>query len=623
MRENVLKKTCKNLEKGLAPSAHLATFVVMNTTTHPDDGDRLAQLEQANALFREQLRRLDVELQEKDLKIKSLQEEVAGWKKAYDELLLQTFRKRSERYLADPNQLKLDFGDSDEAADAAEGLADAVEELEQTIPEHKRRRPRKRRDERLPPHLPREEVMAEVSDDLKTCPTHGDRELLPEAMWDRTETLVYQPPKAKVLVTLYPKYACAASPDCGIASPERPSSLVEGNKYDTSVAAEIITARLGYHLPFYRQQDLFRSIGWTPQRSTLCNIYAQAHFVIEPLLAYFKQQLMQDSVIGTDETRTALLLPRALPDFDLEDPKQRRMHEVFSEAIREGKRSINGRMWAYRGSTIKLNLFDFTASRHRDGPELMFRDYQGTLIGDCWSGFESIVVASEGAIVRAACNAHARRKIFESNAYPSDRRQWLQWYQQLWDIEDRGKDMSPEERLQLRQTEAVEIWKAMEQWLKDADERAGHVILPKSDFGKAIQYIKNHWGPLRRYLDDPHVPIDNNDTEQLMKQVAIGRKNWLFAGSVKGGERTAGLLTLVSSALRNDLDVWSYIKDVLDQLLAGNTNYESLLPWHWRHEHPEAVREHRIQERKERTDRKRERRVRRRAWKQRARSGST
>ena len=138
------------------------------------------------------------------------------------------------------------------------------------------------------------------------------------------------------------------------------------------------------------------------------------------------------------------------------------------------------------------------------------------------------------------------------------------------------------------------------------------VILPKSDFAQALQYIRNHFEELQRYLADGRIPIDNNDTEQLMKQVALGRKNWLFAGSVNGGERAAGFLTLVSSAVRNDLDVWLYVKDVLDQLLAGSTDYEALLPWNWAAQHPEAIRQYRVAERRDRQNRQQAKRSQRR-----------
>ncbi len=219
---------------------------------------------------------------------------------------------------------------------------------------------------------------------------------------------------------------------------------------------------------------------------------------------------------------------------------------------------------------------------------------------------------SAGRIVRAACSSHARRRFRESTAYPQERAHWLNWYQQLYDIEDRGKRMSPFERLSLRESDAKPIWDAMEAWLDEVKLRTVNVILPKSDFGKSLQYIRNHFPQLKRYLGDAALPIDNNETEQLMKQVALGRKNWLFAGSVAAGERSAGFMTLVSTALRNDLDVWFYVKDVLNQLLSGVTDYKSLLPWNWSVRHPEAIRQYRVRERNQRHNQKQTKRAQRR-----------
>ncbi len=548
----------------------------------------------------QQLRDRDIQRQQQEQQYEKLSQEHVELQLAYNKLIQQRFGNRSERYLDNPDQLRLDLGNTDEAADAALGLSAAAEELEQTIPEHMRRRPRKKRDESLPAHLPRYEVIAEVADNQKSCPAHGERTLLPESMWDTTETLEFERPQLKVRVTKYPKYACDGQPECGIASPERPTALVEGNKYDTSIAAEIITGKYGYHLPLYRLQDYFAGSGWTPSRGTQCNILAQAFFAILPLLEFFKTRVQRDSIVGCDDTSVTLLYSKTLPTLDLTDPREWRMHEVFSKAIEENKPSIQAKMWAYRGVMIPLNVFDFTISRHRDGPELFFADYEGTLLGDCWSGFEAIAVASSGAIERAACNAHARRKVRESSAYPDDAATVLRWYQQLYDIEDRGQELSPNERLSLRQDEATPIWDELASWLDEVQLRTSQVILPKSDFGKALQYIRNHFVELQRYLSNGNLSIDNNLTEQLMKQVAVGRKNWLFTGSVAGGERSAGFMTLVSSALRNDLDVWAYVKDVLDQLLDGLTEYEALLPWNWSASHPESIRQYRIEERQAR-----------------------
>lgn len=564
---------------------------------------------------RVKLREQDIALQSKDLTIAELEQTKQEWELAYNELVQRAFGKRSERYIHNPDQLRIDFGDTDEAADASQGLADAVEELEQTIPEHKRRKRTTKRDESLPAHLRRYEVTAEVPGEVKNCPTHGQRTLLPKEMWDQQESLEFERPKLRVRVTLFPKYACPNAPECGIASPERPIGIVEGNKYDSSIAAEIMTGKYSYHMPLYRLQDYFAGSGWTPTRSTQNNILSHCHFVIEPLLGFFKTQVQSDSVVGCDDTGVTLLYPKTIPTFDLDNPKQRRIHEVFTKALAENKSSISAKMWAYRGQTVKLNLFDFTVSRHRDGPELFFADYQGSLLGDCWSGFESIAVASHGDILRAACNSHARRKIRNSKSYPDDAAGWLQWYQQLYDVEHRGKLLWVDQRQALRQAEAKPIWDQMEAWLAEAELRTSNVILPKSDFGKALQYIRNHLTELKRYLDDGHIPIDNNETEQLMKQVAVGRKNWLFAGSIAGGERTAGFLTLTSSAIRNDLDVWLYVKDILDQLLAGCTDYEHLLPWNWAVDHPTAIRQYRVEERQDRNARRDAKRVARRAKK--------
>jgi hypothetical protein len=397
-----------------------------------------------------------------------------------------------------------------------------------------------------------------------------------------------------------------------LASAERPTGIVEGDKYDTSIAAQIITHKYAYHLPLYRQQDMFAGSGWTPSRSVLLNILTGCHYVIEPLLAHFAKTLKTDSIVACDDTGLTLLYPKVPPELNVKDPKQKRIAEVFDQALKENKPSINAKMWAYRGVNVKLNLFDFTVSRHRDGPEFFFENYQGTLLGDCWHGFGAIAANSNGQIVRAACNAHARRKFEDAKDYPADRHRWMKWLQDLYDLETQARTMSAEERLKLRQSKSRAIWDLMAAELKSIDARTKQVVLPKSELRKALNYTRNHWSELTRYLEDASLPMDNNECEQLMKQVALGRKNWLFAGSVAGGERNAALMTLVSSAHRNDLDVWMYVNDVLSRMLGGQTDYEPLLPWNWAAAHPGAIRKYRQEERRQRDVRKEEKRDRRR-----------
>jgi transposase len=572
-----------------------------DTQALPDD------LAACQAIIVEQAKAV-VELQDANAKLTQLVEEQ---KLEINELMQRAYRQRSERYHEDPKQLKLDLGDTPEAADAAEGLADAVEEAHVVIAEHKRRRhkPRKVRDESLPAHLPREEVVLEAPEEAKHCAEHGERKLIG---YDQQETLIFQRPKLKVRVTKIPKYACEGSPACGVKEAPRPEGLVEGNRYDTSVAAEIVTAKYGYHLPIYRQQDYFAGSGWTPSRSTLLNILVAASSVIRGFALHLRDEVIASGVLGTDETRTTLILPPEIPAIVAGDAKSKRIHEVMSEARAQGKPSISGRMWAYRSLTVPINVFDFTVSRHRDGPDelLVAGNFTGTIMADCYSGYQGISLRSEARITRAACNAHARRKVFDARAGdPLLAARFLAIYQELYDIEDRGKTLSCAEREALRAAEARPVWQRMRELL---DGEAAAKVLPKDKFAEALGYLRNHWNELHVYLGDGRLPIDNNETEQLMKQVAIGRKNWLFVGSVAAGERAADFLTVVSSAVRNHLDVWVYVKELLDRLLAGDTDYGALRPDAFAAAHPEHIRDYRVQERRDRADAKQARRTQRR-----------
>ncbi|MBM3271496.1 MAG: IS66 family transposase, partial [Candidatus Sericytochromatia bacterium] len=496
---------------------------------------------------------------------------------------------RRERF-DDPAQLKLDLR-GDEAA--AEGAADAAADAEATIEYTVRRRVKKKkpRDEKLPEHLPRYEVEAPAAEADKQCAEHGPREIVG---YDVTETLEFERPKLRVRVTKYPKFACPQHPECGLASPERPNSLVEGNRYDTSVAAEIIVAKNGFHMPIYRQQDWFGGCGWMPQRSTLLNILSSAAYTLEPLYLHYADFVRQSPVVSTDETGVKLLLPQHLPAAIPGDPKSQRIHQVLSEALAEHKPHIKARMWAYRSlDSHPANVFDFTVSRHRDGPRDFLAHYQGTLLGDCYSGFDSIVLDSASRMVRAACHAHARRYVYEARPYhPQEASVLLARYRELYDIEDQVRGQSPEEVLAMRRQRSAPIWAAMRAWL---DGDAARRVLPKSRLGEAIRYLNNQWDALSVFLTDGRVPFDNNLTEQLMKQVATGRKNWLFVGSVEAGYRAAILLTIVSTAHRHHLDVWLYVRDVLDRLLSGERDLASLRADRWGLAHPEAVRQHRVE----------------------------
>ena len=539
--------------------------------------------------------------------LKEQKVEIAKLEKERDAALQFAFRKKIERYLADPKQFVIDFGDSPEVVDAAAGIADAAVEF---VGGYERRKPgtEKPRSEALPAHLPRYEVRLPVPANLKDCPTHGEREVIG---FDWRETLEIVPLKLIVRRTGIPKLACKDAPECGVVEADRPVGLIEGNKYDTSIAAEIIVDKYGYHIPIYRQQDLFASCGWTPSRGTLLNIQKSAAELIRPLVMHLREVVRAGPVIGTDDTTVTLITPQKMPDFDPGDPKSARAREVIAAALEPRRASVTARMWAYRSVTEPINLFDFTVSRHRDGPEIVLSGFEGTILADCYAGYESIELGSAGKIRRAACVAHARRKVFESrNNHPSHAALLLGLFQRLYDIEDRAKAFTADDRRSLRQSESLPIWDEIGAYL--ASDAVANVM-PKEPFGQAITYLRNNIEALRVHLDDGLVPIDNNDTEQLMKQVALGRKNWMFIGSIDAGNRAADLMTLVSSAVRNDLDVFLYLKDVLDKLLGGSRDFEAMRPDVWKLAHPEAVRIYRQNERRHRAEVKSAKRAKRRA----------
>jgi transposase len=505
---------------------------------------------------------------------------------------------RSEkRILTGPDQSLLPFDDSQEFQAARAEAEARAEAIVQTFTVT--RVAKKKRDESLPSYLRREEQIVEGNESQRNCATHGERAIIG---YDTTETLVYTRPELHVLVRKYPKYACPGNAACGIASPARPTSLVEGDRFDTSVAATIIEAKWHLHLPIYRQQDVFAGSGWIPSRSTLLNIVNQVVFVVAPLIEYMTRLVQRDVAVGIDDTGCRMLLPRTTPVAISGDAKSQRLVAKVAEAKAKGDTSLLAKMWAYQGLHLaEYNIFDFRVSRHRDGPDDFFRNSRCIVQGDCFSGNTSVVIDSDERLTFAACWGHARRKVVEATTYKPEGQLLLAMIQTLYDVETRAQDMTWQDRQMLRLRESTIILKGIQDWLETAP--LGQV-LPKSDFAEALRYIRNHWEALCVFVRNGRLPIDNNSVERLMKQVAMGRKAWLFVCSVAGGEQSAQLMTLASSARRHDLDVWTYVKDVLDQLLAGSTDYHSLLPDVWKQTHPQAVRQYRVEERRDKAERK-------------------
>ncbi len=536
-------------------------------------------------------------IEELERQIAELMLEQAKLQKLLARLLKGNHSER--RILSGSEQAYLPFENQAELEVAqAEAQAEAAALLERDT-ERPKPRPRKSRGGALPTHLPRVERIVDVPESMAVCPIHGERKIID---YDITETLKMQPAKLWVERVKYPKLVCPGCAECGIVSPERPTGLVEGNRYDTSVAASVVQAKWDHHMPIYRQQDIFAGSGWTPARSTLLNLVTSVAFAVAPLVEFMKQRVQQDIGVGIDDTSCRMLLPQQAPPLIEGDAKSKRLLEKFKEARAAGNNSLIAKMWVYSGLHLApYNIFDFRVSRHRDGPDEFFATSNCLVQGDCFSGNTSVIIKSDGRLTFVACWGHARRKLVDASTYKNESETLIGLMQKLYDIETRAMDYSHEERQQLRQRESTAILDCIRQYI-DSPVVSG--ALPKSDFAEAIRYIRNHWEALTAYAKDGRIPIDNNRIEQLMKQVAMGRKAWLFVGNVEAGEQSAMMMSLVSSAKRHDLDVWAYLKDVLDQLLAGETDYEKLLPDQWKLSHPEAVRVYRVQERRDKADRK-------------------
>jgi transposase len=525
---------------------------------------------------------------------KSLQEALAEIR------FLRSGKKREKFINAD--QLLLEFPEDKELQAALEAAKKEAEQeiIEITYKRTKKAKPRKVAADTFPAHLPRETVEVAIPEDFKKRIESGEMILVRQAI---RESLKFVPSKLVVVEYKEPVLAFAHTPEKEILV-EGEANLGDKGRYHPSVAAQIVHGKFGMHLPYYRLQDLFASSGWTPSRSTLDYLTELVHETTQELPKLMLSQIKKGRCLGLDDTQVKLIMPKELPDKaeGIEDPQIKRLIEKMIEAKKEKKDSLDAKMWGYSSfdSSAPYDIFDFRVSRHRDGPDEILGGYQGHVMADCYSGNMSVVLAPGSKMTRMACWAHARRKIYEHHeSDPQVSALPLALMNQLYDIERRAMKMSDQERGELRATESRRILDRLGEYLEGP---VGKSVLPASKLGGAFNYIRNHWEALNVFVNDGALPIDNNQVERLMKRIAVGRKNWLFIGSLRAGVRNASLMSLVASALRMDLDVGLYLESVITHMLRGTAKTEELLPDRWKAAHPEAVREYREQERRDKAD---------------------
>ena len=388
----------------------------------------------------------------------------------------------------------------------------------------------------------------------------------------------------EVKVHVLPKYACPKCRD-GVSSPPVPPKPIPGGIAGAGLVSFVIVSKCADHLPLYRLEDILTRYGVYLSRSTLCDWVRNAALLLEPLAELQKSLVLGSPILWTDDTPVTVL------------------------GGKDGG-SSKGRFWVYIGDDDHpYSVYDFTMSRDRDGPAAFLKGYQGFLQADAYGGYDGIFLGSDGQIEEVACWAHARRKFFDarSNA-PSEANQVLEWIRQLYDVEDRARELTPLDRQMLRQRESVPILDRIQEFLDKGSVRS----LPKSALGKAITYARNQWNALRRYTSDGRLTIDNNVSERTLRLQAIGRKNWEFLGSAAAGPRASTLFTILAGAKRHHLEPWVYVRDVIQRMCAGESDLEALLPDRWAAAHPEHVLQHRLDESRRKAARQKEARQSRR-----------
>ena len=506
---------------------------------------------------------------------------------------------RSEKFV-NPSQQLLEFPEDKELQAVLDAAKREAEEAMQKITytrSARKAKPKLRSDE-FPAHFRRELVTVATPPEKQKLIDLGELLLL---RYDAHEVMCYKPQETFVRRYLQPVFATADAPGVEACRVDMPAAMGEQGRYDASIPAAIINGKFGLHIPYYRLQDVFSASGWTPTRSTIDYQTDLAAEAIEELPKLMKRRLLAGQYIGMDDTSVTLLMPTEIPEANKECSRTMRLIEKMHEAKRKGEKSLEAKMWAYSGgSDAPYDVFDFRVSRHRDGPADFLVDYTGNVMADCYSGNLSVVLAPGSSMTRMACWSHARRHVHDAkdmdlsvSALP------LALINQLYDIERRGLEWSNDQRTEVRQRESKLILSRLREWLDGVVARS---VLPAGKLGLALNYVRNHWDALNVYATDGRLPIDNNWVERLMKRIAVGKKNWLFIGSLRAGIRNANLMTLVASAHRHDLDIFEYLRDVIEHLNRGTASPSELLPDVWKASHPEAVRVYREVERRDKAE---------------------
>ncbi|MBE7172682.1 MAG: IS66 family transposase [Williamsia sp.] len=393
---------------------------------------------------------------------------------------------------------------------------------------------------KLPEHLERRDIIVEPDE------TQGMRKIGEEI----TEELEYEPGKLYVNRYIRPKYVSADNASIVIAPMvDRPlPKAIAG----PGLLAQIVIDKYVDHLPLHRQQQRFSRENVNLAYSTITDWVSATCKLIAPLYDALKKEVLASDYLHVDES----------PIKVLDRDKKGETHR--------------GYYWVYHNSLADMVLFDYQPGRGREGPSRMLEDFQGHLQTDGYSAY-NIFQHKEG-VTLLHCMAHARRKFYEARDNDAVRSAYvLERIQQLYAVERKVTEgqLTAEQALEIRTQEAVPILEALDKWMKKAYAE----VLPKSTIGKALAYSIQRWPELMIYTTDGKLNIDNNPVENSIRPVAVGRKNYLFAGSHEAAQRSAMLYSLLGTCKLHGINPFSWLKDVLEKIAAHPINkIAELLP---------------------------------------------
>lgn len=456
-----------------------------------------------------------------------------------DALLHQVYGRRTERVTEDG------YGPLFEGLHTAEPdppkppHVDEAPDDEELVDEGKgrSRKPRRRGAPRLPADIRRVVEEIEPTEDEARCSCCGEpRDVIG---YEETEKLEYEPASCFLRVIRRPKLACKKHEEAGVTTPDLPAQVIHKGLAGASMLAQVVTAKYCDHLPLYRQGRIYQRQGIDIPQSTLVDWIRQADEILSPIAEAMKESILASGYVCTDDTGVTLL-------------------------AQEGpKKSKRAHIWAYLGEQVGDVVFDFTPGRGGEGPKRVLANYQGYLQADAYSVYDALF--ANGTIVEVGCMAHARRKFFEAkDTAPNHALPALQAIRSLYRVERACKEaeLSHEQRRSRRLAESKKTFDSLRDWLAELKS----LVLPKSPIGKAVGYFLNHADALGRFIHDGRLEIDNNRCERAMRQVAVGRKNWLFAGSEAGGRRAATLYSLTVGCWELGVDPFAYLADVLQRV---------------------------------------------------------